>query len=140
MIVLWRILGLLMCAGVLLAGDVALAQGKRHALLIGVNAYQAVTPLQKAVGDAEALANILTSFGFEVMLVRDPTRRQMNEAISTFVAKLKPEDTAIVHFSGTVLRSRSRIFYCPSTCRCRRSARRAPVATSSVRRRSASAI
>jgi Caspase domain len=74
--------------------------GKRHALLIGVNAYQAITPLQKAVGDAEALSQALTVLNYEVMLVRDPTRRQMNEAVAAFTAKLKPEDTAIVHFSG----------------------------------------
>ena len=87
--------------------------GKRYALLIGVNAYQALTPLLKAVGDAEAISNALTIYGFDVMLVRNPTRRQMNEAISTFVAKLKPEDTAFVHFSGHGIEIQQQNFLLP---------------------------
>ncbi len=108
-LVLGLVSGLAFCA----SAAQAQTPGKRYALLIGVNAYQALTPLLKAVGDAEAISNALAGYGFEVMLVRDPTRRQMNEAISTFVAKLKPEDTAFVQFSGHGIEIQQQNFLLP---------------------------
>jgi hypothetical protein len=87
--------------------------GKRHALLIGANTYQSLPPLQKAVGDAEALGRALTVYSYDVSVVLNPTRRQMNEAISAFVAKLKPEDTAIVHFSGHGIEIQQQNFLLP---------------------------
>ncbi len=109
-------LGLALCLG--LACPQAHAQngqgtGKRYALLIGVNAYQALPALQKAVGDAEAIAQALNVYGYDITLVRDPTRRQMNEAIASFVAKLKPEDTAVVHFSGHGIEIQQQNFLLP---------------------------
>ncbi len=72
----------------------------RHALVIGVNDYQLVTPLKKAVGDAEAMRDTLSRLGFDVDLVLNPTRRQLNRAISDFQLKIQPGDVALVHFSG----------------------------------------
>ena len=77
----------------------ALAEG-RHALIIGIDAYREITPLQKAVGDAEVLKSTLEDLGFTVDLVLDADRRALNRAVSEFQSKLVSGDTALIHFSG----------------------------------------
>ncbi|MCB2135329.1 MAG: caspase family protein, partial [Rhodobacteraceae bacterium] len=76
-----------------------LAETKR-ALVIGNDRYSAVTPLEKAVADAEAMAARLTEVGFETALVTDAGRRDMNLAVAEFTARLQPGDTALVFFAG----------------------------------------
>ena len=92
----------LMMLGLALGGagaTPALAEG-RHALVIGIDAYREITPLQKAVGDAEALKSTLEDLGFTVDLVVDADRRALNRAVSEFQSKLVRGDTALIHFSG----------------------------------------
>jgi len=72
----------------------------RRALLIGINGYTSVPSLAKAVGDAQALKVALVNANYEVDLVVDPDRRQMNVALSAFTNKLRPGDVALFHFSG----------------------------------------
>lgn len=86
--------------GVLLALLPNGAQAARLALVIGINAYENVPPLEKAVGDAEAMAARLSTLGFAVKKVIDPDRRTLNLAITTFRKSLRPGDEALVHFSG----------------------------------------
>jgi Caspase domain len=92
----------------------AAAQGQRHALLIGVNDYREITKLERAVGDAQAMGTMLQSFGFNVQLALNPTRRELNEAISRFIGRLQPEDTAFVHFSGHGLEIQQQNFLLPA--------------------------
>ncbi len=73
---------------------------RRMALLIGVNDYQFIPKLEKAVGDVEAMGDKLRGLGFDVTSVVDPDRRTMNIEIGKFTAKLGPGDMAFVHFSG----------------------------------------
>lgn len=77
----------------------ALAEG-RHALVIGIDAYREVPELEKATGDAKALAASLQALGFSVDLVLDADRRELNRAIAEFQSKIAPGDTALIHFSG----------------------------------------
>lgn len=72
----------------------------RYALVIGINDYENVPRLVKAVGDAEAMAAKLASAGFEVTRVINPDRRTLNQAISTFQRQIAPGDDVVVHFSG----------------------------------------
>ena len=81
----------------LLPGPVLAA---RRALVIGIDAYQNVPPLERAVGDAEAMAAKLSTLGFAVTKVLDPDRRALNLAITNFRKSLQPGDDALVHFSG----------------------------------------
>jgi uncharacterized caspase-like protein len=67
---------------------------------VGINDYREITPLQKAVGDAEALKVTLERLGFSVDLVLNADRREFNCAVSAFQTSLDPGDTALVHFSG----------------------------------------
>ncbi len=73
---------------------------RRAALVIGIDSYDAVPDLAKAVGDAQAMAEKLRALGFEVTEALNPDRRALNQAISTFSASLGTTDTAFVHFSG----------------------------------------
>jgi len=82
-----------------LAAAPAFAEARR-ALIVGINDYREITPLQKAVGDAEALKVTLERLGFSVDLVLNADRREFNRAVSAFQSSLDPGDTALVHFSG----------------------------------------
>ena len=82
-----------------LAAAPAFAEARR-ALIVGINDYREITPLQKAVGDAEALKVTLERLGFSVDLVLNAYRREFNCAVSAFQTSLDPGDTALVHFSG----------------------------------------
>lgn len=88
--------------GLVLAFAVAAssAQAARLALVIGIDNYDLVPPLQKAVGDAQAMSAKLVELGFAVTTVIDPDRRQFNQAIEIFRQSLHSGDVALVHFSG----------------------------------------
>lgn len=76
------------------------ALAARKALVIGIDAYQNVPQLERAVGDAEAMAAKLATLGFAVTKVLDADRRTLNLAITNFRKSLRPGDDALVHFSG----------------------------------------
>ena len=73
---------------------------RRAALVIGIDEYDEVPDLAKAVGDASAMAAKLRELGFAVTELENADRRTLNQAISTFAATLAEGDTAFVHFSG----------------------------------------
>jgi uncharacterized caspase-like protein len=73
---------------------------KRLALVIGIDAYREVPALQKAVGDAGAIADKLAGLGFDVRKVIDADRRALNVELANFYGRISPGDTVLVHFSG----------------------------------------
>lgn len=77
----------------------AAAQARR-ALLIGINDYQNVPRLHKAVGDVEALRAKLAQLGFSVDVLLNPDYRAFNLGLSGFARKLQNGDVALLHFSG----------------------------------------
>ncbi|RYE08031.1 MAG: hypothetical protein EOP22_15300 [Hyphomicrobiales bacterium] len=76
------------------------AWAARLALVIGINDYEMLPPLEKAVGDAEAMSGKLAEMGFAVTTLLDPDRRAFNQAITAFRLSLRPGDVAFVHYSG----------------------------------------
>jgi hypothetical protein len=72
----------------------------RYALVIGIDDYQNVPKLEKAVGDAEAMSSKLRTIGFTVTPVLNPDRRTLSQAISAFQRQIRPGDDVLVHFSG----------------------------------------
>jgi hypothetical protein len=82
-----------------LAFNPALAE-KRLALVIGINDYQEVPKLEKAVGDAEAIAAKLATLGFQVSKSLNPDRRSLNLALAKLYEAIEPGDTVLVHYSG----------------------------------------
>jgi tetratricopeptide (TPR) repeat protein len=92
---------LLLACLVLLAGLTPhSATAARLALVIGIDAYDTLPPLDKAVGDAEAMSERLETLGYEVTTVLNPGRRDFNQAITAFRRALQPGDAAFVHYSG----------------------------------------
>ena len=58
------------------------ANAKRLALIIGNDLYANVTPLKKAVNDADAISSTLTDLGFQTHLYSNLNRRSMNAALA----------------------------------------------------------
>ncbi len=73
---------------------------RRMALVIGIDDYQSIPRLQKAVGDARAMSSTLGDLGFQVTSVLNADRRAMNVAIGEFTSRLRRDDLVFVHFSG----------------------------------------
>lgn len=73
---------------------------KRLALVVGNNAYEEVTPLKKARGDALAISRQISDQGFEVFTLLDASRRQMAREFARFTGALEPGDTAMLFFAG----------------------------------------
>lgn len=76
------------------------AQAKRMALIIGNDLYKNVTPLKKAVNDADAISNTLKDLGFQTHLHRNLDRRSMNAALADFTGKIEKQDEVLFFFSG----------------------------------------
>jgi hypothetical protein len=92
-------LSLLLFALPLLAAEPALA-AKRLALVIGMNDYKEIPKLEKAVGDAQAIAGQLTALGYAVTTALDLDRRALNLQLAKLYAAIEPGDTVLVHYSG----------------------------------------
>ncbi len=73
---------------------------KRWALVIGNNDYKDIPKLEKAVGDAEAIAQTLAGVGYNVTTALNLDRRQLNQALAKLYANIEPGDTVLVHYSG----------------------------------------
>lgn len=78
----------------------ALAEPGRKALVIGIDAYSNVPPLQKAVSDAQAVAKALTAIGFAVSLQENPDRRALLGGLSAFSAEFAEGDEVVIFFAG----------------------------------------
>ncbi|MCC5989056.1 MAG: caspase family protein [Pararhodobacter sp.] len=91
-----RILALL---AALLPALPALAQS-RHALVIGIDDYAHVEPLQKAGNDARAMARALEQAGFAVDLQIDVGEAALLAALNRLARRAGPGDEVVVFFAG----------------------------------------
>lgn len=98
------------------ASSVARAQGnnkrwtenpstRRVALVLGNAAYQQGSKLLTPVQDAERMAAALKALGFEVILLKNGTRKQMVDAIDDFGDKLTSDCIAFAFYSGYALQA-----------------------------------
>ncbi len=79
----------------------AFAQEQRRlALVIGNDAYESVSPLEKAVNDAVAVSKRLTEIGFSVTTATDIGRRAMSRAVVEFEKQVKPGDLVLFYYAG----------------------------------------
>lgn len=99
-------LRLVLLAIALCAAAPPVSAAGRHALLIGINDYQAVPDLRGAVNDIEGMRLVLTTrLGFapeEIRSVTDAaaTRAGILAALEDLVARAGPEDVVYLHYSG----------------------------------------
>ncbi len=79
-------------------------QGKNYALIIGSNDYDYLPQLKTAVGDAEAIAEVLErKYDFDegaVKLLTNATRREILGALSSFRRSLNAEDRLLIYYAG----------------------------------------
>lgn len=81
----------------------AAVNGSYYSLIIGIDRYQRFRPLQTAVSDAKAMAQVLhDQFGFETRLLldSDATRTKIIDALSEYRRTLKPDDNLLVYYAG----------------------------------------
>jgi uncharacterized caspase-like protein len=82
-------------------GTIGKNKPSRVALVIGNGHYpDANAPLTQPINDARALTSALRRDGFDVDVVEDATRDDMDRAIVRLKAKLKPDSVVMLFFGG----------------------------------------
>jgi uncharacterized caspase-like protein len=84
-------------------GSLLECQGRRVALLVGVNEYQGVPSLQYAETDVDAMSKVLTEHGgFSCHLLRGTaaTESAVLQALESIISDLEDEDMFLFYFSG----------------------------------------
>lgn len=99
-------------AAILLASP-AFAQ-TRHALVIGIDKYTHVAPLQKARNDAQAVAATLDAVGFETELVLDADQLAMAQGLARLANRVNPGDEVAFFFAGHGIEVQGRNYLLPS--------------------------
>ena len=89
---------------------------QRLALVIGNSAY-GKGDLRNPVNDARAMATRLRSLGFEVILGRDMTYRQMRRTIGRFGHQLKPGGVGLFYYAGHGIQAQGRNYLIPVDAR-----------------------
>jgi len=86
----------------LIRGQPALATTpeKRVALVIGNSAYQNTPPLANPKNDANEMGKVLKRVGFDVDVVVDATKSQMDQALRRFGNKLDGSNAAVFYYAG----------------------------------------
>jgi len=77
------------------------AYKKKHALVIGINAYPTM-PLEAAVADARAVSKRLQELNFEVttLLDGDASSQRIRSELGTRLARTAPDDQVLIYFAG----------------------------------------
>ncbi|AZV79358.1 peptidase C14 [Parasedimentitalea marina] len=94
--------------------SLATLANRRWALVVGVDGYENLEDLKKARNDAQAVSQALTRLGFEVRTLYDPSRRDMNSAVSTMANQIDPGDEVLFYFAGHGVEVEGRNFLLPS--------------------------
>ncbi|MCL2385216.1 MAG: caspase family protein [Alphaproteobacteria bacterium] len=79
------------------------AESGMHALMIGINEYRHIEPLEGAVADARDLDNTLRDLGVtdrKVLLDGDADRTAVLRELASLVARTGPQDTVLIALSG----------------------------------------
>ena len=79
--------------------SLAVASEQRMALVIGNSAYS-TGPLRNPVNDAADMAAALQKLGFEVILKKNATLQEMEEAVFHFADRLKKGGVGLFYFAG----------------------------------------
>ena len=83
------------------AGPAAKNKPSRVALVIGNGHYpDANTPLAQPINDARALTSSLRRDGFDVDVIEDATKDDMDRAIGRLKAKIRPDSVVMLFFGG----------------------------------------
>ena len=109
----WALL-LLWLVCILPWGASAAEDERRVALVIGIGAYANAPRLANPARDAQAVAETLGGFGFEVDLALDPDYRHLSAALREFGRKAEESDLALIFFSGHGIQVAGQNFLIPT--------------------------
>ena len=87
---------------------------KRIALVIGNNAYDNVTRLEKAENDAESIGQALKGIGYSVIMQKNLNRRKFNQNMQLFLSQLEAGDEALFFFAGHGVEIRGENYLLPT--------------------------
>jgi uncharacterized caspase-like protein len=73
---------------------------EKLAFVVGINRYNNLAPLAKAVGDAEAISEVLRAAGYRTTLLTNLNRESFWENWIGFLDQIKPGDEVAFFFSG----------------------------------------
>jgi hypothetical protein len=73
---------------------------KRLALVIGNNDYKDIIPLNTPLNDAKEMEKALQTCGFDVMVLENGTKENIERKINEFSSRLKSYDVGFFYFSG----------------------------------------
>lgn len=84
----------------LLLPAVALAEGRKLALVVGNEAYEALPGLATPGADAQAMSKSLRDLGFEVTLLTDVGPEVFQAVLGSFADQSKSAETVLFYYSG----------------------------------------
>ena len=75
--------------------------GRFYALIIGINDYKQLPPLQTSINDAKAVDEILrTRYGYQTRLLINATRHQIMTAFDDLRKELTEKDNLLIYYAG----------------------------------------
>lgn len=89
----------------------------RVALVFGMADYQGIPALKNTINDANALADTLREIGFDVEVVLDGTREQMEDKLEGFAFRAETADLALIYFAGHGVSVQGETFLIPVDAR-----------------------
>lgn len=75
-------------------------RSKKIALVIGIGNYQFIDPLKNSLHDAKNMDSVLTTLGFEVVRLLDPSAKEFSRKIEAFGEKMRDASTCLFYFAG----------------------------------------
>ena len=85
---------------VMLLPAVAMAEGRKLALVVGNEAYEALPGLTTPAADAQAMSKALRDLGFEVTLLTDVGPEVFQAVLGSFADQSKTAETVLFYYSG----------------------------------------
>ena len=86
---------------------------KRLALVIGNDNYTQFSPLNNPINDATDLKTVLERMSFQVTLLTNVTKAELEQGIRGFEASINKEDTVLFYYSGHGLQIDGRNYLVP---------------------------
>ncbi|GJM02208.1 MAG: hypothetical protein DHS20C08_07090 [Rhodomicrobium sp.] len=105
-----RVLSLLLLSLILLPLPVS---AKRVALVIGNDSYVNVSPLQKAVNDARAVALVLRDIGFDVLASENLNRQSMARQLTELSGRISAGGEVVFYYAGHGISFKGQNFLLP---------------------------
>jgi len=95
-----RITFTIFCVATFLLSTTTIDANERHALVLGIDQYNELENLKRAVNDAVDVSDALTGLGFTVLLGTNLGRNEMIGHVERFIQRLEAGDQVVIFFAG----------------------------------------